>query len=235
MTESSSSPLKFSTKLKRKESNPLDKENQHTFKSHNSKSKRLCLGTLSTNIEQAESQSVTKYSEMWLSQCSQDSHDSGFSNFSSSQSQSQSSPKNYLNESIGVEADMDMLNDMCIQSSASNNRILNFTNSPSSSPMPTRRCLFNASPKIQTPKTQNQCLFTDSSYTTKHETTPKRNITPVSINRSIIPNTMDSPSFSNIVEQSITSIQKMLERKSNPKHHRTFKCSFFNPEIFLIN
>lgn len=213
MNESSKSPLKFSAKIKRK---PIDKENQNTFKTLTTKSKRLCLGSLSTNIESCES--ITRYSELCLSQSSQDSHDSGFSNFSQCQSHSQSSPcqsspsSQCFNESIGVEADMDMLNEVCLQSSASNNRILNFINSPSS-PMPTRRCLFTASPSIQTPKTPNQILFNDDSYTTKPDA-PKRNITPVSINRQMIPNTMDSPSFSSAVEQSISSIQKMLERTS---------------------
>lgn len=211
------------TKSKRKTQSHLDKENNIYQKSEflqKNVNKRLCLGTLSSNKPVEQLISAAKSLDLCLSsQNSQDSHDSGFS-----LSQNFSSPmRTDLNESIEMsQADMDELNSCCLQNSAFNNRLLNSSVTSANDSFTARRCLFGSSPRSETPK---KALFenNDDSYTTSHvqqSLTPKtkigkkNQITPISIRRQSSMKIGESNAFTTFAEQSITSIEKMLQDTS---------------------
>lgn len=202
-------------KTKRKTPSCQDKENNTHQKAEflqKNVSKRLCLGTLSSNKPVEQLISAAKSLDLCISsQNSQDSQDSGFS-----LSQNFSSPmRTDLNESIEMtQTDMDELNSCCLQNSAFNNRFLNSSIASGNDSFTTRRCLFKSSPRADTPK---KALFEDNNYsqqslTPNSKIVTKRQITPISIRRQSSMKTDASSIFTTFAEQSITSIEKMLEK-----------------------
>ncbi len=196
------STLKTSNKIKRK-SCFVDKENRRSHPKSNSSSlqkkvKRLCLGNVSNTTSICTSAEInnsflsfTKSLDLCLDQ---DSHDSGFPN-----SQNSNTFLTDLNESIEMEsADMDQLNIYCLENSAHTNRVFTATSHDDSfTSTSARRCLFEASP------------------TTRRPTTPVSVHSQPSVDLST---EIASPKFSSFVEQSLDSIQKMLE--SNTKFYK---------------